>query len=100
MKRVCVFLLTAGMLPGMLPAAPADDRATDREAVRAHIESIFRAFVNKDRAALRATHDEHWLGFLEGSREIIRGIDGYMDWSTPDPSSPYGMSGYKIRTWI
>jgi ketosteroid isomerase-like protein len=93
MKRVCVFLLAAGMLL----SAPADDRAADREAVRAHIDSIFRAFINKDRAALRATHDEHWLGFLEGSREIIRGIDGYMDWSTPDPKSPYGMSGYKIR---
>src|SRR5260370_26537231 len=97
MKRISALILMAA---SALPAAPADDRAADREAVRAHIDSIFRAFINKDRAALRATHDEHWLGFLEGSREIIHGIDGYMDWSTPDPSSPYGMSGYKIRTWI
>ena len=33
-----------------------DDRAADREAIRAHIDSIFRAFIKKDAAALRATH--------------------------------------------
>lgn len=86
------------MMAATLPAAPAaEDRAADRQAIRAHIESIFRAFINKDKDALRATHDQHWLGFLEGSRDIIHGIDGYMEWSTPDPSSPFGMSGYKIR---
>jgi ketosteroid isomerase-like protein len=93
MKKIGTLILMANALT----AAPADDRAADREAIRAHIDSIFRAFINKDKDALRATHDEHWLGFLEGSGAIIRGIDGYMEWSTPNPSSPYGMSGYKIR---
>lgn len=74
-----------------------DDRAADREAIRAHIDSIFQAFIKKDVAALRATHAENWLGYLEGSRTMIKGIDGYMDWNYVDPKSPYGMKSYKMR---
>ncbi len=74
-----------------------DDRAADRAAIRAHIESIFQAFINKDNAALRATHAENWLGYLEGSRTAIKGIDAYMDWNNQDPKSPYGMKSYKFR---
>ena len=74
-----------------------DDRAADREAIRAHIDSIFQAFIKKDAAALRATHAENWLGYLEGSREMIKGIDGYMDWNSVDPKNPYGMKSYKMR---
>lgn len=74
-----------------------DDRAADREAIRAHIDSIFQAFIKKDAAALRATHAENWLGYLEGSREMIKGIEGYMDWNQVDPKSPYGMKSYKFR---
>jgi ketosteroid isomerase-like protein len=79
-------------------AAPAqDDRAADREAIRAHIDSIFQAFIKKDSAALRATHAGNWLGYLEGSRTMIKGVDGYMDWNQVDPKSPYGMKSYKFR---
>ena len=74
-----------------------DDRAADREAIRAHIDSIFQAFIKKDAAALRATHAQNWLGYLEGSRSMIKGIDGYMDWNDVDPKSPYGMKSYKMR---
>lgn len=74
-----------------------DDRAADREAIRAHIDSIFQAFIKKDVAALRATHAQNWLGYLEGSRTMIKGIDGYMDWNQVDPKSPYGMKSYKMR---
>src|SRR2546425_7540962 len=74
-----------------------DDRAADREAIRAHIDSIFQAFIKKDAAALRATHAQNWLGYLEGSRTMIRGLDGYMDWNQVDPKSPYGMKSYKMR---
>jgi len=73
------------------------DRAADREAIRAHIDSIFQAFIKKDAAALRATHAQNWLGYLEGSRTMIRGVDGYMDWNQVDPKSPYGMKSYKMR---
>src|SRR6185503_11561159 len=74
-----------------------DDRKADREAIRAHIDSIFQAFIKKDAAALRATHAENWLGYLEGSREAIKGIQGYMEWNQVDPKSPYGMKSYKMR---
>src|SRR6267378_3266336 len=72
------------------------DRAADREAIRAHIDSIFQAFIHKDVAALRATHAENWLGYLEGSRTMIKGVDGYMDWNQVDSKSPYGMKSYKM----
>ena len=78
-------------------AAPQEDRKADREAIRAHIDSIFQAFIKKDAAVLRATHEKNWLGYLEGSRTMIRGVDGYMDWSQVDPASPYGMKSYKMR---
>ena len=73
------------------------DRAADREAIRAHIDSIFQAFIKKDNAALRATHAENWLGYLEGSRTMLKGIDKYMEWNEQDPKSPYGMKSYKMR---
>src|SRR5436309_5605662 len=77
-----------------------DDRAADRAAIKAHIESIFQAFIKKDVAALRATHAQNWLGYLEGylgGSPMIKGIDGYMDWNQVDPKSPYGMKSYKFR---
>jgi ketosteroid isomerase-like protein len=89
---VCVAAVTH------VSSAPVeDDRAADRAAIRAHIDSIFQAFINKDAAALRATHAENWLGYLEGSRTMIKGIDGYMDWNQVSPKSPYGMKSYKMR---
>src|SRR5437763_5955126 len=90
-----LLLLALTTLP--FAANAQDDRATDRTAIKAHIESIFQAFINKDAAALRATHAENWFGYLEGSREMIKGIGGYMDWNQVDPKSPYGMKGYKFR---
>src|SRR5437899_7354137 len=74
----------------------ADDRAEDRAAIRADIDGIYRAFINKDLVKIRATHDENWHGFLEGTRDIIRGIDDYMKRVGP-LQGPYGMSDYKIR---
>src|SRR5260370_11771326 len=77
----------------------ADDaRATDRAAIRAHIDRIFQAFIHRDRAELRATHASNWLGYLEGSHKMIRGIEEYMN-STGyfDPDNDYGMTGYKMR---
>ena len=97
LKRFAWFPITAWLLTGALAAAESD-RAADRAAIRAHIDRIFQAFIHKDRAELRATHAENWLGYLEGSREMIRGVDGYMNHSGYlDPNSPYGMTGYKMR---
>ena len=85
------------LLAATLGAAPQDDRAADREAIRAHIDRIFQAFIKKDVAELRATHERNWLGYLEGSRTMIHGVDGYMNNNYVDPASPYGMKGYKMR---
>jgi ketosteroid isomerase-like protein len=89
--------LVTAIGPNVSTANIQDDRAVDREAIRAHIDSIFQAFIKKDVAALRATHAENWLGYLEGSRTMIKGVDGYMDWNQVDPKSPYGMKSYKMR---
>jgi ketosteroid isomerase-like protein len=99
--HLCSFAVAIVLLVATASAASSqniqDDRAADREAIRAHIDSIFQAFIKKDLAALRATHAENWLGYLEGSRTVIKGIDGYMDWNSFDPKSPYGMKSYKMR---
>src|SRR5215831_8272509 len=92
LKRTLCFLLAVAAF------AADDDRAADRAAIRAHIDRIFQAFIHKDRDELRATHAANWLGYLEGSRKMIRGVDEYMAATGNfDPSSPYGMSGYKMR---
>jgi ketosteroid isomerase-like protein len=93
LKRVV--LLTA---VSIMAAAGDDDRAADRVAIRAHIDRIFRAFIHKDQGELRATHAANWLGYLEGSRKMIHGVDEYMGATGNfDPKSPYGMIGYKMR---
>ena len=92
--------LVAAIKPNSAAMNIQDDRVADREAIRAHIDSIFQAFINRDPAKLRATHAENWLGYLEGylgGSPMIKGIDGYMDWNQLDPKSPYGMKSYKFR---
>jgi hypothetical protein len=85
------------ILAATLGAEPQNDRAGDRAAIRAHIDRIFQAFIKKDAAELRATHEKNWLGYLIGSHTMIRGVDEYMNNNYVDPASPYGMKGYKMR---
>lgn len=82
------------------------DRAADAAAIRAHIESIFQAFIDGDEQKIFATHSEDWRGLLEGYPKPIKGIDEYMhangiDWPKPanaPKSHPYYPAGttYKI----
>jgi hypothetical protein len=74
------------------------ERPADAAAIRAHIESIFQAFVDKDRAKLEATHGAEWRGFTPWSGHVIRGRDGYMNEATfpPDLPKTQGMVGYRI----
>jgi ketosteroid isomerase-like protein len=90
-----ILAATIGVVP--LVAIAQDDRAEDRKAIRDHIDSIFQAFIKKDAAALRATHAKNWLGYLEGTRTMIRGVDEYMTYNQVDPKNPYGMKSYKMR---
>jgi len=82
------------------------DRAADAAAIRAHIESIFQAFIDGDEDKIFATHSEDWRGFLERTRTPIKGIDEYMrangiEWPRPankPKPGPYFSSGttYKV----
>ncbi len=97
-KKLLQLALTLFALSALpLTVNAQDDRAADRAAIKAHIESIFQAFINKDNAALRATHAENWLGYLGEGRQMIKGIGAYMDWNTQDPKQPYGMKSFKFR---
>ena len=83
-----------------------DDRAADAAAIRAHIESIFQAFIDGDEDKIFATHSEDWRGFLEGSRTPIKGIDEYMrangiEWPRPanaPKSTPYFSGRHDVQS--
>ena len=87
-------------------SAATDDRAADAAAIRAHIESIFQAFIDGDVEKIFATHSEDWRGLLEGTRTPIKGIDEYMrangiEWPRPanaPKNTPYFPAGttYKV----
>jgi len=90
-------VLFANFRTNVSTAIVQDDRAADRKAIQAHIESIFKAFIDKESKALRDTHAENWLGYLDNSGTMLKGIERYMDWNQVDPKSPYGMKSYKFR---
>jgi len=101
MRTQLVALVVAVSLTTAIPAAAqtlAADRPADAAAIRAHIESIFQAFVDKDRPTLEATHGAEWRGFTPWSGHVIRGRDGYMNEATfpPDIPKDQGMVGYRI----
>ena len=77
-----------------LQAQTKNDRQADREAIRAHIDSVFQAYIKHDRSAVRETHTQNWRGFIRPSRTIVRGIDEYMNQAEPILASPYTIKGY------
>jgi hypothetical protein len=103
--------LFAAVRPGAGPVAKAvtvetrEDRAADAAAIRAHIESIFQAFIDGDVDKIHTTHSDDWRGFLEGSRVPIKGIDEYMrangiEWPRPADAPktiPYFPAGTRYR---
>ena len=50
----------------------------DRAEIRAHIDSLFRAYIDRDLEAIRRGHTEDWRGFQVNSPAIVRGIGSYM----------------------
>lgn len=96
------FLLLVGTLAAPAYQARDETRAADAQAIRQEIESIFQAFIDKDRDKLAATHGRNWRGFLSGSRTVIKGRDGYMRSAVGDGPMPprgQGMVGYRIREY-
>lgn len=99
----------AGSAEKAMPVETQEDRAADAAAIRAHIESIFQAFIDGDIDKIHATHSDDWRGFLEGSRVPIKGIDEYMEangieWPRPAnapktiPYFPAG-AGYRVSNF-
>src|SRR2546423_860693 len=93
---VCVAIIV-GVRP-MIAQSRDDGRTADAAAIRAHIESIFQAFIDKDRKTLAATHGTNWRGFTPWSGRVIRGRDGYMKDATFPEGLPkdQGMVGYRM----
>ncbi len=54
------------------------DAIRDRTEILQHIDSIFQAYIRRDRDALRRTHTADWTGFQGPSTKIERGIADYM----------------------
>jgi len=81
------------------PLAPVagDDRPADRDAIRAHIDRIFRAYSQKDRPTIEATHSAEWRGFLGASRSILRGLDSYMEGADAFLNLPEGIAAYRFE---
>lgn len=103
------FALGAAIFSTATPVSSStsnNDRAADAAAIRAHIESIFQAFIDGDIQKIHATHSEDWRGILEGTGAPIKGIDEYMrangiEWPRPAAApkfTPYYPKGttYKI----
>lgn len=61
-----------------LSAASALANPGDVEQILAHIHGLFRAFLAKDRAAIRRGHTPDWRGFQVRSTGLVRGLDAYM----------------------
>jgi ketosteroid isomerase-like protein len=90
-------LLAAVLVAAGVPAPVAGDRRpADRDAIRAHIDEIFRAYMAKDRATVRRTHAAEWRGFIGPSRTIVRGIDDYMRQAEPLLAWPGRLKSYEI----
>jgi ketosteroid isomerase-like protein len=56
----------------------AGTQTNDQQQILAHIDSIFRAYLRKDRETIRNTRTKDWTGFQGPSTKIERGIDDYM----------------------
>jgi ketosteroid isomerase-like protein len=102
MKLAKLFLILALVLGAtsahamQLSPASGDQRSADRDAIRAHIDKIFQAYIQKNADVIRATHANEWTGFQQSSRTAIHGIDEYMKDINGYFHSPVKMTGYKM----
>jgi hypothetical protein len=98
--KTLVLAITLSLTLCVAPAAGAQpsSRDADAAAIRASIESIFQAFIDKSRAVLESTHAPNWRGFLDGSRRVVRDRDGYMKAVAGSLAAPagQGMIAYRI----
>jgi len=94
---VALFLLAcSSVLAAQWQPGSADSRPADRDAIHAHIDKIFQAYMDKDAATIRATHASEWIGFQSSSTTAIQGIAGYMKDVEGYLSGPVRISDYKM----
>jgi len=79
-----------------LSPVSGEKRQADRDAIRAHIDKIFQAYIHKDGDVIRATHATEWRGFNSSSKTEVRGIDRYMQDVEGYLKGPVRMSAYKM----
>jgi ketosteroid isomerase-like protein len=89
-------LLGAALAATTAASEPGDRRPQDRDAIRAHIDEIFRAYMRRDRDTVRATHAVDWRGFIRPSRGVVRGIEQYMQEAEAILGAPGRLAGYEI----
>ena len=58
------FALGVALVASTTTASSEGDRAADAAAIRAHIGSIFQAFIDGDEKKIYDTHSEDWRGML------------------------------------
>jgi hypothetical protein len=97
-RTTLVVALLAALSGSAAAQNNATERAADAAAIRAHIETIFSAFIEKDRKKLEETHGANWRGFTPWSGRVIRGRDGYMTSATFPEGMPksQGMIDFRI----
>src|SRR2546430_15460505 len=92
--RIVSFTLCAALVLGIsrvgVAQGKAAERPADAAAIRAHIESIFQAFVDKDRKKLEEKHGVDWRG--------VNASEGCGVWCAraglrPHPNPPRGSQG-------
>jgi ketosteroid isomerase-like protein len=94
---ILAVILGAGSTHAMqLSPELGDQRSADRDAIRAHIDKIFQAYIQKNAEVIRATHAKDWTGFQSSSRTAIHGIDEYMKDVQGFLQAPVKMTGYKM----
>jgi ketosteroid isomerase-like protein len=97
MKTLALALAVSALAQSALHPVEGDRRSKDRDLIRAHIDRIFRAYIEKDRPTIEATHSKEWRGFLGASRSIIRGLDGYMEGADAFLRLPEGITSYRFE---
>jgi hypothetical protein len=53
--------------------------ARDRSQILSHIHGLFSAFIRNDLDAIAMGHTKDWKGFQVASKNLVRGIDNYME---------------------
>ena len=66
------------MVVAATTGAGDEGASSDERRILAHIDNIFRAYLDQDREMIARLHTNDWIGFQGPSTRIERGLDAYM----------------------